>query len=119
YARKVRLLANELDHDHATDVWVIGITREGPQHYLYIRSVLTPTAFVVWNGHRAIDVGIFIAIVKRVLGDHRNLLRFHARAHACRYYQYVVTRSHSAIGTPETAKGRALFDRRVIRSWSL
>ena len=63
--------------------------------------------------HHTIDIGVVFALKQRILGDHRNLLRFGARAHARRYYQDVVARAHAAIGASKATKGHAFIRRYV------
>ena len=67
------------------------------------------------NCHYTINVGVFFAIVKRVLSDCRNLLRLSARAHARRYYQNVVARADATIGATKASKGCPFVTGEVIR----
>src|SRR5262245_29336306 len=67
------------------------------------------------NGHDAIDIRIFLATVKGVLGNERDLLRLMAGAHAGRNYQHKVACSGATVRTAEPLEGGPLVQGDVLR----
>ena len=68
----------------------------------------------MWNRYYAFDIGILFAIVQRVFGDCRNLLRFGAGTHARGYYQKVVARAHAAIRAAKAVKSCSFLIRHIV-----
>src|SRR5207253_8525564 len=76
-------------------------------------------AFVVWNSHHTIDVGVLFAVIESVFCDNRDLLRFVAGAHTGRYNQDKVTSSDATVGTAEPLEARAFVVGNVIGRWCI
>src|SRR4029453_4214897 len=71
--RKIGLLATKVDQNDATDIRMIGIVGQCPQHHFNRRTILTTTPLVVRDGHYAVAVWVFLALELRELGDTEDL----------------------------------------------
>src|SRR5215469_11566413 len=69
----------------------------------------------MWNSDNSVNVWESLAVIQRVLGDHRDLLRLGARAHTGRYHQNIIASADSAIIPAKPEESRSFFDREVIR----
>ena len=111
---QVGFFAAEVEHHHAADVGMGGVVGEGAHEHGQVFAGLAAATLVVRDCGHAIDIGILRCAEVLEFGEHGDLQRLMAGAHAGGRDEDKVACAYATVGAAIAEKCRQLLDGEVV-----